>query len=146
MPGSVDIIDVASMQNVKTLATEGAIHNVYVTPDSRYAVAGSVHTSFINVIDTSTDEIAWTLEMSSGVRPMTFNTNADGSTKNIFVQLSGFHGFAVVDFETRREVARVEHPAVPGEEAHFDGLQRRACSWLGSVAGWEDAVVNEQGL
>ncbi|MBL4572418.1 MAG: YncE family protein [Gammaproteobacteria bacterium] len=123
MPGSVDIIDVASMKNIKTVSTKGAIHNVYVTPDSRYAVAGSVHTSFISVIDTRTDELVWDLEMSSGIRPMTFDTNADGSTKNIFVQLSGFHGFAVVDFESRKEIARVEHPAVPGEEAHLDGLQ-----------------------
>jgi len=123
MPGSVDIIDVATMKNIKTVSTKGAIHNVYVTPDSRYAVAGSVHTSFISVIDTRTDELVWDLEMSSGIRPMTFDTNADGSTKNIFVQLSGFHGFAVVDFESRKEIARVEHPAVPGEEAHLDGLQ-----------------------
>ncbi len=123
MPGSVDIIDVASMSNVKTLPVNGAIHNVYVTPDSRYAVAGSIQTRTINVIDTRTDEVAWELEMSSGIRPMTFDTKADGSTKNIFVQLSGFHGFAVVDFDKRQEVARIEHPAVPGEEAHLDGLQ-----------------------
>lgn len=123
MPGSVDIIDVASMENVKTLPVNGAIHNVYVTPDSRYAVAGSIQTSTINVIDTRTDELAWELQMSSGIRPMTFDTHADGSTKNIFVQLSGFHGFAVVDFATRQEVARIEHPAVPGEVAHLDGLQ-----------------------
>lgn len=123
MPGSVDIIDVASMKNVKTLPVNGAIHNVYVTPDSRYAVAGSIHTSTINVIDTASDELAWELEMSSGIRPMTFDTKPDGSTKNIYVQLSGFHGFAVVDFDSREEVARIEHPAVPGEVAHLDGLQ-----------------------
>ena len=123
MPGSVDIIDVATMTNIKTLPVNGAIHNVYVTPDSRFAVAGSIQTRTINVIDTRTDEVAWELEMSSGIRPMTFDTKADGSTKNIFVQLSGFHGFAVVDFDKREEVARVEHPAVPGEEAHMDGLQ-----------------------
>ncbi|MBL4670566.1 MAG: YncE family protein, partial [Flavobacteriales bacterium] len=67
MPGSVDIIDVATMKNIKTVSTKGAIHNVYVTPDSRYAVAGSVHTSFISVIDTRTDELVWDLEMSSGI-------------------------------------------------------------------------------
>lgn len=123
MPGAVDVIDVASMTNIKTIPVDGAIHNVYVTPDSRYAVGGSIQTSTINVIDTQTNELAWTLKMSSGIRPMTFSKNADGSTENIFVQLSGFHGFAVVDFAARKEVARVEHPAVPGEEAHYDGLQ-----------------------
>ena len=39
MPGSVDIIDVIEMKNVKTLPVNGAIHNVYVTPDGKYAVA-----------------------------------------------------------------------------------------------------------
>jgi len=131
MPGAVDIIDVASLQNIKTLPVHGAIHNVYVTPDSRHAVAGSIHTSTINVIDTTTDELAWTLEMSSGIRPMTFNTNPDGSTKNIFVQLSNFHGFAVVDFATREEIARVEHPPIPGQEAHYDGLQAAPAHGLG---------------
>lgn len=131
MPGSIDIIDVASMSNIKTVPVNGAIHNVYVTPDSKYAVGGSIHTSTINVIDTSTDELAWTLEMSSGIRPMTFNTNPDGSTKYIFVQLSGFHGFAVVDFEQRAEVARVEHPPAPGQEAHYDGLQGAPAHGLG---------------
>lgn len=131
MPGAIDIIDVASMTNIKTVPVNGAIHNVYTTPDSRYAVGGSIHTSTINVIDTRTDELAWTLEMSSGIRPMTFNTNPDGSTKNIFVQLSGFHGFAVIDFERRQEIARVEHPPAPGQEAHYDGLQGAPAHGLG---------------
>ena len=32
------------------------------------------------------------------------NGNPDGSTKRMFVQISNFHGFYVVDFATRREV------------------------------------------
>jgi len=131
MPGSVDIIDVASMTKIKTVPVNGAIHNVYVTPDSRYAVAGSIQTRTINVIDTATDEVVWELEMDAGIRPMTFSTNADGSTKSIFVQLSGFHGFAVVDFALQAEVARVELPAIPGQEAHYDGLQGAPAHGLG---------------
>ena len=131
MPGSVDIIDTQALANIKTLPVEGAIHNVYVTPDGKHAVAGSIHTSTINVIDTATDELAWTLKMSAGIRPMTFDTNPDGSTKNIYVQLSNFHGFAVVDFNARKEIARVEHPPVPGEVAHTDGLQTAPAHGLG---------------
>ncbi len=123
MPGSVDIIDTATMTNMKTLPVDGAIHNVYVTPDGRHAVAGSIHTRTINVIDTTTDELVWKLTMGAGIRPMTFDTHPDGSTKNIYVQLSGFHGFAVIDFAKRTEIARVEHPPVAGQEAHRDGLQ-----------------------
>jgi YVTN family beta-propeller protein len=131
MPGSVDIIDTQALANIKTLPVDGAIHNVYVTPDGKHAVAGSIHTSTINVIDTATDELAWTLKMSAGVRPMAFDANPDGSTKNIYVQLSNFHGFAVVDFNMRKEVARVEHPPVPGEYAHTDGLQGAPTHGLG---------------
>jgi YVTN family beta-propeller protein len=131
LPGSVDIIDTQSMTNIKTVPTEGPIHNVYVTPDGKYAVAGSIQTSTISVIDTTTDELAWTLKMSAGIRPMAFDSHADGSTRNIYVQLSGFHGFAVVDFDQRKEIARVEHPPVPGERAHMDGLQGAPAHGLG---------------
>lgn len=131
MPGTIDVIDVATMENIKSIPVEGAIHNVYVTPDSKYAVGGSIQTSTINVIDIETNQLAWTLKMSSGIRPMIFNSNPDGSTKNIFVQLSGFHGFAVVDFATRKETARIEHPPAPGQEAHYDGLQGAPAHGLG---------------
>jgi hypothetical protein len=62
---------------------------------------------------------------------MTFNTKADGSTDKLFVQLSGFHGFAVVDFDQRKEVARIEHPPARGQEAHYDGLQGAPAHGLG---------------
>lgn len=131
MPGAVDVIDTEAMENVKSIPVQGAIHNVYVTPDGKFAVAGSIQTSTINVIDTSTDELAWTLEMDAGIRPMTFDWHADGSTKNIYVQLSGFHGFAVVDFNKREEIARIEHPPAAGQEGHYDGLQGAPAHGLG---------------
>lgn len=36
---------------------------------------------------------------------MAFETNADGSTKRIFVQLSNFHGFAVTSRSGRNYIA-----------------------------------------
>ena len=108
-PGAVDVIDTSTMEKVKSIATKGGIHNVYVTPDGRHVVAGSIAGRVMTVIDQKTDEPLWTL-FNEGVRPMAFETNADGSTKRIFVQLSDFHGFAVVDFAQRKEVSRVELP------------------------------------
>jgi YVTN family beta-propeller protein len=131
MPGAVDIIDTLLMKNIKSVPTEGPIHNVYVTPDGKHAVAGSIQTSTISVIDTTKDELAWTLKMSAGVRPMAFDSHADGSTRSIFVQLSGYHGFAVVDFNQRKEITRVEHPPIPGKRAHLDGLQGAPAHGLG---------------
>ena len=36
-----------------------------------------------------------------------FTKNPDGSTKEIVVQLSNFHGFVLVDFATHKEIKRV---------------------------------------
>src|SRR5712691_2237392 len=112
-PGGVDVIDTASMTDVKTIKTKGSIHNPYVTPDGKYVVAGSIVGKTVNVIDAKTEEPVWDVDMGLGVRPMTFATNPDGSTKWIFVQMSGFNGFAVVDFATHKEVKRVQNPDLP---------------------------------
>jgi YVTN family beta-propeller protein len=122
-PGAVDVIDTSSLTNIKSIPVQGAVHNVYVTPDGKYAVSGSVVTSVITVIDTATNEVAWTVKLSSGIRPMAFLKNDDGSTKAIIAQLSNFHGFVVVDFATREEVKRVTLPDVPGREKVTEGIQ-----------------------
>ena len=116
-PGGVDVIETASLHNVKTLRTKGTIHNPYVTPDGKYVVAGSIDGKTVNVFDAHTDQNAWTLELDLGVRPMAFATNPDGSTKWIFVQVSGFNGFVVVDFATHKEIKRIQNPDLPPGKA-----------------------------
>jgi YVTN family beta-propeller protein len=116
-PGGVDVIDTKTRTRVKNVPTKGTIHNAYVTPDGKYVVAGSIGGRTINVIDAKTNEPAFTIEMDLGVRPMTFNTNPDGSTKWIFTQLSAFNGFAVVDFATRKEIRRIQNPDLPPGKA-----------------------------
>jgi len=130
-PGALDVIDTIALKNVKTVPVTGAIHNVYVTPDGKFAVAGSIPASAISIVDTSTDQMVRTIKMTAGVRPMAFDTNPDGSTRRIFVQLSNYHGFAVVDFASGQEVARIEHPPIPGVHAHNDGLQAAPAHGLG---------------
>ena len=112
-PGGVDVIDTVAMTNIKTLPTKGSIHNAYVTPDGKYVVAGSIAGKTVNVFDAATDATAWTLDMGLGVRPMTFSWNPDGSTKWLFVQLTDFNGFAVVDFATHKEINRIKNPDLP---------------------------------
>jgi YVTN family beta-propeller protein len=115
-PGAIDVIDTTSLERRKSIPTKGGIHNVYVTPDGRHVVAGSIAGRLMTVIDQKTDQVLWTL-FDVGVRPMAFDSNPDGSTKHVFVQLSDFHGFAVVDFAQRKEVARVELPNdIPAEK------------------------------
>jgi YVTN family beta-propeller protein len=121
--GAVDVIDTASLTNVKSIPVKGAIHNVYLTPDGKYVVAGSIPSHTINVIETAGNRLAWTLTLSAGIRPMAFTRNTDGSTREIIVQLSDFHGFAVVDFATRKETRRVTLPDPAGQEKETQGIQ-----------------------
>ncbi|HLX42400.1 MAG TPA: cytochrome D1 domain-containing protein [Bryobacteraceae bacterium] len=118
-PGAVDVIDTVSLEKVKSIPVKGAVHNTYVTPDGKYVISGSIPSKTITVIDASTEVPAWSLEMDLGIRPMAFATNPDGSTKWIFVQLTGFNGFAVVDFATRKEIHRIKLPDLPAGKAPF---------------------------
>ena len=114
LPGGVDVVDTSSLLFARTIAVNRSIHNIYVTPDGKYAVAGSIETKSATVIDLQTDQVAWEVKFDNGVRPMAFDSNPDGSTKLIFVQLSNLNGFAVVDFAKHVEVARVKFPDQPG--------------------------------
>ena len=112
-PGAVDVIDTAKQAKVRTISVHGGVHNTYVTPDGKYAVAGMIGARNMTVIDTKTDMPVWTHYFDLGVRPMAFDANPDGSTRRAYAQLSEFNGFAVVDFDTRKEVARIKYPDLP---------------------------------
>ena len=109
-PGAVDVIDAATLTRAKSIPVHGRLHNIYVTPDGKYLIAGSISKKLMTVIDLSTDSIAWEHQFDKGVRPMAIETNPDDSTKRIFVQLSDTDGFAVVDFAKREEAARIMLP------------------------------------
>jgi YVTN family beta-propeller protein len=119
-PGAVDVIDTVALKNIKSIPVKGAVHNTYVTPDGKYALAGSVAGKMLTVIDEQTLEKAWELPFDLGVRPMAFEKAPDGSTKKLYIQLSGYNGFAVVDFKTHEEVARIKLPSEPSG-GHAEG-------------------------
>jgi YVTN family beta-propeller protein len=116
-PGAIDVIDTQTLENVKTIDVPGGIHNIYVTPDGKNVVAGSIGGRRLTVLDTSTDQEVWAWE-GEAIRPMTMSAKADGSTDKLFVQVSGHHGFVVLDFDSHEEVARITQPDVPPEERY----------------------------
>jgi YVTN family beta-propeller protein len=123
-PGAVDVIDTVSAKNVASIKTGAGVHNTFTTPDGKFVVAGSIAGRYLSVIDAASERVLWTLSFDAGVRPMSFETNPDGSTGRIFVQLSDFHGFAIVDFKERREIGnRIALPEVPERERHTEYLQ-----------------------
>jgi YVTN family beta-propeller protein len=145
-PGAVDVIDAPSMTRAKSIATEGGIHNTFTTPDGKFVVAGSIVGRRISIIDASTEAIVATIPMEAGVRPICFETNPDGSTKRMFVQLSDYHGFVTVDWKTRQIVDRVKLPDVPASERHTEGLQGSPSHGLGITPDgktlWVDSKMN----
>ena len=115
-PGALQVYDTKAGEITATISVHGGVHNTYVTPDGKYAVAGMIGARNITVVDTATDMPVWTTYWDRGIRPMAFDTNEDGSTRHIYAQLSNFNGFGVLDFETRREVKRIEYPELPSDE------------------------------
>lgn len=143
--GSLDVIDTRTLKKIKSIPVSGPVHNVYVTPDGKYAVSGSIEAKTITVIDLYSDQAVWDLNLGSGVRPMAFDVNADGSTNRIFAQLSGFNGFAVVSFAKHTEMKRIKLPDQPGgygvaegrmgTPAHGIGVAPNGASlWIASTA------------
>jgi YVTN family beta-propeller protein len=130
-PGAVDVIDTKGLQRAKSIATRGGIHNTFITPDGRHVVAGSIAGRNLTVIDTTTDEPIWSLDFDNGVRPIGFEQKPDGSTRRMFVQISNFHGFYIVDFDQRREVGRVTLPQLPKEQQNWDTLQGSPAHGIG---------------
>jgi YVTN family beta-propeller protein len=112
-PFTLDLVDTAAMKVSTSVVMNGRLHNTYVTPDGKYAISGSVRSKFMNVVDLKEEKTAWEINFDGGVRPMAIEAAADGSTSRIFVQLSELHGFAVVDFKQRKEVARIKLPDDP---------------------------------
>jgi YVTN family beta-propeller protein len=109
-PGALDVIDPTSLTLTKSIPMRGRLHNIYMTPDQKYVICGSVAKKFVSVVDAKTYEVVWDYQFDLGVRPMTIETNPDGSTKRIFVQLASFDGFAALDFAKHEEVARIKLP------------------------------------
>jgi YVTN family beta-propeller protein len=124
--GGVDVIDTVSLTNVKTIAMRGGVHDLNVTPDGKFVIAGTSRgakppASLMNVIDTKTNEIAWKLVMNPAPSPMAISKNPDGSTKWIFAQLGGFNGFSVVDFATQAQINQIKLPELPPEQQNKFG-------------------------
>ena len=124
--GGVDVIDSMSLEKVKTIAIRGGIHDLNVTPDGKYVLAGSSRgarppANLMNVIDVKTNEITWKLVLSPAPSPMAISSNPDGSTKWIFAQNGTLNGFAVLDFATQAKINEIKLPDIPADKQNKHG-------------------------
>jgi YVTN family beta-propeller protein len=141
-PGVVDVIDTASQKRTNSIPVDGSVHNVFVTPDGKYAVSGSIENKAASVIDLATEKMVWEVKFDRPVRPMAFEATTDGSTRRIFVQLSGFNGFAVVDFAKRAEVARIKLPDQPAGFGVNEGRMGTPSHGIGIAPDGKSLWVN----
>src|SRR6266853_5196060 len=124
--GGVDVIDTASLANVKTIPLRGGVHDLNVTPDGKYVIVGNSRgakppANVMSVVDTRTNEIAWTLPMSPAPSPMALTKNPDGSTDKIYAQNGSLNGFAVLDFATRVRTNQIKLPDVAPDKQNPHG-------------------------
>ena len=121
--GGVDVIDLVALERTKHIRILGGVHNTFITPDSKFVVAGSTGGSVATVIDTELERAVWSIHFEGGVRPICFETNPDGSTKRMFAQITNLHGFAIVDWAQRKEVGRINLPDLPPAQRNSEGIQ-----------------------
>ena len=143
--GGIDVMDLVAEQKSKFIRILGGVHNPFITPDSKFVVAGSTGGSVATVIDTETERPVWSIHFEGGVRPITFETNPDGSTKRMFVQLTDVHGFAIVDWAQRKEVGRIKLPDIPEAQRNNEGIQGAPAHGLLIPDGktlWSTSKVN----
>src|SRR5438132_7544486 len=119
--GGVDVIDSVSLEKVKTIPFRGGIHDLNVTPDGKFVVAGSSRgarpaPNLMNVIDTRTNEVAWSLRLNFGPSPMAILSNADGSPKWVFSQDGVTNTFSVIDFAEQKKINEVKLPEISADK------------------------------
>jgi DNA-binding beta-propeller fold protein YncE len=108
--GALDVIDTTTLERVKSIPMKSGMHDIYLTPDGKYVVAGSEEGHFLSVVDVQTEQQVWNLDFDSGVLTIAVEAGADGSTSRLFVMRRELHGFDVVDFTKRKVVAEIALP------------------------------------
>jgi YVTN family beta-propeller protein len=125
-PGALDIIDTNTLEKIKTIPTKSRLHDIVLTGDSRYAVADSPQGKFAIAFDLKTLEPAWQVDFDQEALVPAIESNPDGSGRRLYIQLSKLLGFAVVDFETHKELARItfpdDEPKIPSGGTPSHGL------------------------
>jgi DNA-binding beta-propeller fold protein YncE len=104
----VDVIDLDSHERLESIPVSTGIHNVYVSMDGKWVVAGlnGRDEGSIEVIDPSTNQVVRniSIEHPDGtilrIRPGAFLNGPDGSVDKFLAQGEGFNGVFVIDWET----------------------------------------------
>jgi YVTN family beta-propeller protein len=150
-PGGVDVVDTTMLEKVRHIDTGARVHNVYVTLDGKHLVL-SMFTGANNlaVYSTETEQLEFSMYPPrddtdlEGIRPIAFETNLDGSTKRMFVQITDLHGFAVVDFATHTQTQVIALPEIPEAERDPGPFTRAPSHGLGVAPDGKTLLVTSR--
>lgn len=109
----VDLVDTASMEKVKSVEVGKGPHNVYGTPDGKYMIATSMDDHKLTAIGVKSEKPEFEIPLEGVPRPLAIDAAPNGAPTRLFVQLSNLHGFAVVDYATRKTTEKVLLPDGP---------------------------------
>jgi YVTN family beta-propeller protein len=105
---SVQIVDAESMKILKGLPVKMP-HNCLNAGSNQHIFVTSIRGNQVNMIDLRTLEYMAEIPVGGVPRPIA----VDHEEKTMYVALSDFHGFVIVDIPSRKVVHKVEFPALP---------------------------------
>ncbi len=105
---SVQIVDAENMKIAKALPVQMP-HNCFNAGNNDHMFVTSMRGQQVNMIDLRTLEYIAEIPVGGVPRPIA----VDHDEKTMYVALSNFHGFAIVDIPSRKVVHRVEFPPLP---------------------------------
>jgi YVTN family beta-propeller protein len=144
----VDIVDTASLEKVKSVPVGKGPHNIYGTPDGEHMIATSMDENKLTVIDVKTEQPEFAIPLGGVPRPLIIDADPSGSIRRLFVQLSNLHGFAVVDYPSRKVTDRIllpdgppgARPLIPATFSHGLGISPdHKTLWVNSLL--DDSVT-----
>jgi len=109
MNSEIAVVDLASRTVVDHLKVGRMPHNSFASANGLRIYVGSMGANTITAIDATTRKTLYEIDMGAPVRPIAINK--DESTA--YAQLSGLHGFAIVDLNRHKVTGKVEFPALP---------------------------------
>jgi DNA-binding beta-propeller fold protein YncE len=128
---NVDVFSLDTHEKLTSIEVPTGIHNVYVSPDGNWVVAGlnARGEGSIQVIDAHRDVIVReiTLRDPDGepriVRPMAFLGGDNGQPLKLFANGTGMNAVWVVDWESGRTEQIIYPPRLPAFMQNADGNQ-----------------------
>ena len=146
--GHIQVVDTTTLKVVKTIETQGGIHDPWMSKDGKLLLGMSPTGFFMNAYDTTqNDKLLWTCCHEAEIGTMVMEAAPDGSTSRIFISYGGFHGIVAIDPKTGKELQRVKYPDVKdaqtsASEVYMGGIKTPQ---TGGGSGFHGAEIAPDG-